>query len=224
MFQSSAPGEQAVMTYEATLDPGESVCGSLHASGELTVFDTVLDFDSHFYDFFATPADMALQVVKKIALFIFKMIINGCDELMMTMCLYMYTMYVGQPHMANSISRVLLLKVQELDDSGNVLQCFIYGGYDFNAPNCGKAGKWPNDWHSTSDGTYNAAPNVTRAHFSGNLWSICIANGFERCVYVCMCVCVLIMSWLCTLVHCCSLFIRITPSARIINTPTLNTT
>lgn len=73
----------------------------------------------------------------------------------------------------------LSLQVQALDASGVVLECFVFGGYDFNPPGCGKTGKWPQSWHSTSDGTYQAVANVTRAHFSSDLWSICIANGWE---------------------------------------------
>lgn len=50
------------MTYDVTLDAGASACGSLHGSGSLNTIDTLMNFDSHFYDLFATAADMAIQV------------------------------------------------------------------------------------------------------------------------------------------------------------------
>ena len=62
VVQSSSPGETAVVTYDVTAGGGEGVCGSLHATGDLTLIDTALDFDSHFYDFFAQAADMFLKV------------------------------------------------------------------------------------------------------------------------------------------------------------------
>jgi hypothetical protein len=129
VFQSSSPGENAVITFDINAMGGESFCGSLHATGDLTLIDTVVDFDSHFYDFLAQPADMFIEV-------------------------------------------------EEQDDSGSALQCFVYGGYDYNADGCGKTGKWPDNWHTTSDGTYSAVANVTRAHFSGDVWKVCIGNGW----------------------------------------------
>lgn len=50
------------MSFDVTLDAGASVCGTLHASGSLYTIDAIMGFDSHFYDFFASAADMALQV------------------------------------------------------------------------------------------------------------------------------------------------------------------
>ena len=68
--------------------------------------------------------------------------------------------------------------MEVLDDTGIVAECFIYGGYDYNSEGCGKAGKWPEGWHSTNDGAYTAKANTTRAHFSGSTWSICLGNGW----------------------------------------------
>lgn len=62
MYQSSSPGEIAVMSFEVTLAGGDSECGSLFASGDLTVVNVLMYFDSHFYDFFDQAANMALQV------------------------------------------------------------------------------------------------------------------------------------------------------------------
>ena len=66
-----------------------------------------------------------------------------------------------------------------MNETGDVQECFIYGGYDYSAPGCGKTGKWPESWHSISNTHYQAEANVTRAGFSGNNWEICIANGWE---------------------------------------------
>ena len=64
IYQSSVPGEVAVVTFDVSLDAGESECAALHADGPLYLIDAEMTFDSPFYDIWSQAADMAVQVVQ----------------------------------------------------------------------------------------------------------------------------------------------------------------
>mmetsp|Transcript_10694 Transcript_10694/g.16206 ORF Transcript_10694/g.16206 Transcript_10694/m.16206 type:complete len:522 (-) Transcript_10694:180-1745(-) len=77
----------------------------------------------------------------------------------------------------------MFIAVKQLDQTGDVIQCLMYGGYDYDYEGCGKAGHWPESWDSSSDGTYTATADVARAQFSGQYWSVCVGNGWEESLF-----------------------------------------
>lgn len=71
----------------------------------------------------------------------------------------------------------MFILVQQLDQNNSIVQCFQYGGYDYEESGCGKAGIWPSEWGTTL-GTYIYTINVTKTKFAGEKWTICVGNGW----------------------------------------------
>lgn len=57
--------------------------------------------------------------------------------------------------------------------------CFQYGGYNTQySSKCPIIGSWPSDWDSHNSGNYFAVANVSSWKYSGDMWSVCIGNGY----------------------------------------------
>lgn len=72
----------------------------------------------------------------------------------------------------------MFVQVKLLNENAETINCFQYGGYDLETPECGIAGKWPTEW-SVNSGTYSESVNVSKVGIAGESWSICVGNGWS---------------------------------------------